>query len=303
MSSDVQLHAIDEQSLIDNGWLTKWNAPGVAGFTGQWEMVLEGFQRMISATESVPAVDTLNFPPVIARSVIDTTEYADSFPHLLGTIKTLDESDAAQYLHEVAQGTPEDQLREVSDVVLVPATCYSLYPLVAERGEKIPGGTIYSVMGNCFRAEASTELGRFRSFRMREFVYFGDIDQTTAWRDRRADVAVEMFAKLGMTADKELATDPFFRPLKRVMAPSQIEQQLKYELVVPITEDRRIAIASANLHKDHLCHRFEIHGEDGEIGTSTCAAFGLERVLLALIAHHGHDLDAWPDAVTGELGL
>ncbi len=302
MSSDVQLHAIDEQSLIDHGWLTKWNAPGVAGFTGQWESVIDGIQAMITATESVAPIDTLNFPPVIARSVIDTTEYADSFPHLLGTIKTLDESEAAQYLHEVGKGTPEDELREVSDVVLVPATCYSLYPLVAEHGS-VPAGTTYSVMGNCFRAEASTELGRFRSFRMREFVYFGDLDATTAWRDRRADVAVEMFARLGMTAEKELATDPFFRPLQRVMAPSQMEQQLKYELVVPITEDRRIAIASANLHKDHLCHRFEIHGEDGEVATSTCAAFGLERVVLALIAHHGLALDGWPDAVTAELGL
>lgn len=296
------LHKIDEQSLIDNGWLTQWNAPGVAGFTGQWESVVDGLQAMITATESVAPVDTLNFPPVIARSVIDTTEYAESFPHLLGTIKTLDESKAPEYLHAVAQGTPEDELREVSDIVIVPATCYSLYPLVAGAGD-VPAGKTYSVMGNCFRAEASTELGRFRSFRMREFVYFGSLDETTAWRDRRADVAIEMFARLGMTAEKELATDPFFRPLKRVMAPSQIEQQLKYELVVPVTEDRRIAIASANLHKDHLCHRFEIHGEDGEIATSTCAAFGIERVILCLIAHHGLELEEWPDAVTSELAL
>jgi seryl-tRNA synthetase len=300
--SAPQLHEINEQSLIDNGWLTQWNAPGVAGFTGQWESVVDGLQAMITATESVPPIDTLNFPPVIARSVIDTTEYAESFPHLLGTIKTLDESQAPEYLHAVAQGTPEDELREVSDVVIVPATCYSLYPLVADAGE-VPSGKTYSVMGNCFRAEASTELGRFRSFRMREFVYFGSLDDTTAWRDRRADVAIEMFARLGMTADKELATDPFFRPLKRVMAPSQIEQQLKYELVVPVTADRRIAIASANLHKDHLCHRFEIHGEDGDVATSTCAAFGIERVILALIAHHGHKLEDWPDAVTSELAL
>lgn len=302
MSDTTQLHAMDEAALIEHGWLTRWNAPGVAGFTGQWESVVDGIQAMITSTESIDPIDTLNFPPVIARSVIDTTEYADSFPHLLGTIKTLDESQAAQYLHEVAQGTPEDELRAVSDVVIVPATCYSLYPLVADSGS-VPAGKTYSVMGNCFRAEASTELGRFRSFRMREFVRFGDIDDTTAWRDRRADVAIEMFARLGMQPEKELATDPFFRPLQRVMGPSQIEQQLKYEIVVPITSDRRIAIASANLHKDHLCHRFEIHDEDGEIATSTCAAFGIERIVLALIAHHGLDPERWPDAVRSALSV
>ncbi|MGK2877888.1 MAG: hypothetical protein ACSLFF_04865 [Solirubrobacterales bacterium] len=85
------------------------------------------------------------------------------------------------------------------------------------------------------------------------------------------------------------------------MAPSQIEQQLKYELVVPITAERNIAIASANLHKDHLCHRFEIHGDDGGISNSTCAAFGMERVVLALIAHHGLDFDGWPPSVVDAL--
>lgn len=302
MSGTAALHPVDDAGLIEHGWLTSWNAPGVVGFTGRFESVIDGIQAMITATEQVSDQDTLNFPPVIARSVIDTTEYADSFPHLLGTIKTLDESQAPQYLHEVAEGTPEDELREVSDVVIVPATCYSLYPLVAEAGSVSDGHT-FSVMGSCFRAEASTELGRFRSFRMREFVHFGDLDATTAWRDHRADVAVELFAQLGMSAEKELATDPFFRPLQRVMGPSQIEQQLKYEIVVPLTADRRIAIASANLHKDHLCHRFEIHREEGEIASSTCAAFGLERIVLALIAHHGLELEEWPEGVTGALGL
>jgi hypothetical protein len=110
-------------------------------------------------------------------------------------------------------------------------------------------------------------------------------------------VAIEMFAELGLTAEKELATDPFFRPLQRVMGPSQIEQQLKYELVVKLTDDRSIAIASANLHKDHLCHRFEIHEAEDTISNSTCAAFGMERVVLTLIARHGLDFDAWPDSV------
>jgi seryl-tRNA synthetase len=290
-----ELHQIDTEGLVENGWITEWNAPGVVGFAQRFEHVVDGLERFISSTEDVGPRETLAFPPVIARSVIDTTEYADSFPHLLGTIKTLDEEAAPKYLHDVANGVPEDELRDVSDIVIVPATCYSLYPLVA--GGVVEPGTTYRVRGNCFRAEASTELGRFRSFRMSEFVYFGSLDQCTTWRDRRADVAIEMFAELGLTAEKELATDPFFRPLQRVMGPSQIEQQLKYELVVKLTDDRSIAIASANLHKDHLCHRFEIHEAEDTISNSTCAAFGMERVVLTLIARHGLDFDAWPDSV------
>ena len=127
----MTLHEITTPGLTENGWITDWNAPGVVGFTKQFEDVLDGVQRMIYATETVSKRDTLNFPPVIARSVIDTTEYADSFPHLLARIKTLDEDDAPKYLKGIADGTPEDEMLETSDVVVVPAACYT--PLSAGR--------------------------------------------------------------------------------------------------------------------------------------------------------------------------
>lgn len=294
----VKLHEISTPGLIEHGWITDWNAPGVVGYTKQFEDVLSGVNKIIYATESVSGQDTLNFPPVIARSVIDTAEYSDGFPHLLARIKTLDEKDAAEYMKGIAEGRPEDEMLDTSDVVVLPATCFGLYPLVA--GTKVEAGSTYFVSGSCFRAEASTEIGRFRSFRMHEFVYFGSTDECEAWRDRRADVAIDIFAELGMKAERELAIDPFFRPLQRVMGPSQIEQQLKFELVVPITEDRTIAIASANLHKDHICHRFEVQGDEG-ISSSTCAAFGMERIVLGLIAHHGLDFAGWPPSVVAAL--
>jgi seryl-tRNA synthetase len=293
------LHEITTEGLVENGWITDWNAPGVVGYTGQFEDVLSGVNKLIYASETVGRQESLNFPPVIARSVIDTAEYSDSFPHLLARIKTLDESDAPAYLKGIADGTPEDDMLETSDVVVLPATCFGLYPLKA--GGSVEGGSTFFVTGSCFRAEASTEIGRFRSFRMHEFVYFGTVEQCTEWRDRRAQVAIDIFAELGMAAESELATDPFFRPLQRVMGPSQIEQQLKLELVIPITEDRKLAIASANLHKDHICDRFEIHGDDGGISSSTCAAFGMERIVLGLIAHHGLEFDGWPPSVLDAL--
>ena len=49
----VTLHEITTPGLTENGWITDWNAPGVVGFTKQFEDVLVGVQRMLYATETV----------------------------------------------------------------------------------------------------------------------------------------------------------------------------------------------------------------------------------------------------------
>jgi hypothetical protein len=36
---------------------------------------------------------------------------------------------------------------------------------------------------------------------------------------------------------------------------------------------------------------------DGGVAHTACVGFGLERITLALLRHHGLDLAAWPDSV------
>ena len=68
--------------------------------------------------------------------------------------------------------------------MLAPAACYPVYPIVAARGAVPAGGLIFDVAGDCFRREPPTDIDRFQSFRMREYVRIGTPEQIQAFRER-----------------------------------------------------------------------------------------------------------------------
>lgn len=89
-----------------------------------------------------------------------------------------------------------------------------------------------------------------------------------------------------------------------MLAASQREQSLKFELVVPITSvDRPTACVSCNYHQDTFGRAFEIRNARGSLAHSACVGFGLERITLALFKHHGLTVDRWPAPVRVTLGL
>jgi seryl-tRNA synthetase len=100
------------------------------------------------------------------------------------------------------------------------------------------------------------------------------------------------------------ANDPFFGRRGRLLAATQREQSLKFELVVPITSaERPTALASANWHQDHFGELFGIHQSDGARAHTACVGFGLERITLALLRTHGLDVKVWAPDVRGALRL
>jgi seryl-tRNA synthetase len=89
-----------------------------------------------------------------------------------------------------------------------------------------------------------------------------------------------------------------------LLAATQREQQLKYELVVAITSSEKpTAVASANWHQDHFGELFGIHQEDGATSHTACVGFGLERIALALLRTHGVQVRSWPVVVRSALHL
>ena len=83
-----------------------------------------------------------------------------------------------------------------------------------------------------------------------------------------------------------------------MLAANQRDQALKFELLVPITStERPTACCSFNYHQDHLGHAFDLKTADGATAHTACVGFGLERITLALLRHHGFDPEAWPEAV------
>jgi seryl-tRNA synthetase len=88
------------------------------------------------------------------------------------------------------------------------------------------------------------------------------------------------------------------------MAMSQIEQALKFELLVPVrSANEPTACMSFNYHRDHFGAAWSLRNASGETMHTGCVAFGMDRLALALFVTHGVVLADWPAPVRDALGL
>jgi seryl-tRNA synthetase len=263
--------------LFDGGW---FGAPGVTGaytFTPKFERVVSWVQGVLTETDPNGSAGPHLYPPVMPRHVIERAGYAEAFPHLLGLVRPYQDGETV-----------------TDDAVLVPAVCYAVYQQLADSSIDEPRQ--FDIVGYCYRHEATAELGRFRSFRVRDFVIVADADTALRWRDDWIGHGKTMFARLQLPVRVQPASDPFFGSVGRIMQTSQVMQELKWEFVVPVSDDDPgTAIASANSHKNHLGMRFGIGYRGPEAAHSACIGFGLDRIALALIHAHGDDLESWPE--------
>ena len=83
-----------------------------------------------------------------------------------------------------------------------------------------------------------------------------------------------------------------------MLANNQRDQNLKFELLIPVTSTAKpTACLSFNYHQDHFGSTWGLKTADGEVAHTACVGFGLERIALALFAHHGLDTAEWPEPV------
>jgi seryl-tRNA synthetase len=207
-----------------------------------------------------------------------------------------------ELLRQVEAG--EDWTRGLprTDVVMTPAACYPIYPGL--EGTLPPDGRLVDVLSYCFRHEPSGDPARMQLFRMREYVRIGEPDAVRAFREQWLERGQALLASLGLAVSIELASDPFFGRGGKMLSMNQRDQELKFELVVPICSTARpTAIMSFNYHQDHFGLLFGIRRSGGDVAHTGCVGFGMERIALALFKTHGVDVAAWPAKVRAELGL
>jgi seryl-tRNA synthetase len=278
---------------------------GVYGRSGAYESVVEALAVFISRERDAKA-EVVRFPPVASRALIEKSGYLKSFPHLLGCVCALGGGDnhiAASVARFEAGETWTDGL-DTSDLVLTPAACYPVYPMAAARGAIPREGLIFDVASDCFRREPSRDIDRLQSFRMREYVRIGTPEQTAAFREEWKVRATTLADRLGLSYRVEAASDPFFGRAGAMVGRFQVEQQLKFELVVPVrSADTPTACMSFNYHRDHFGQTWGMRGEDGEPAHTACVAFGMDRLTVALFATHGTDVAKWPAAVRSALNV
>ena len=139
---------------------------------------------------------------------------------------------------------------------------------------------------------------------MREYVRIGTPEQIQAFRGEWIERAKGIADMLGLSYRIELASDPFFGRGGQIAAISQLEQALKFELLVPVRSDEEpTACMSFNYHQDHFGHAWDLVTDDGAMAHTGCVAFGMDRLAVAMFATHGADVEGWPKTVRAALGL
>jgi seryl-tRNA synthetase len=139
---------------------------------------------------------------------------------------------------------------------------------------------------------------------MREYVFMGTAKQAVDFRARWMPRAERIAQQLALPYKIAPASDPFFGRAGRLVALSQLKQSLKYELLIPVnSEEEPTACMSFNYHLDHFGSTWALRTHDGDVAHTSCVAFGMDRLALAVFATHGIDPRKWPDTVREHLPI
>ena len=284
------------EGLVAHRLILPSGVPGVFGRGPMYERVMAGLNHALDQIALNDGYETIHHPPVLPRQLLEKVNYLEAFPHLCGSIHSfMGNGLQALRLAEAARShEPWGDMLVQSDVVMSPAACYSIYPLF--KGTLPAEGRTVGVNNWVYRHEPSAEPTRMMAFRMREFVRFGGAEHVVPWRDMWLERFKALFERLGLPAHAEVASDPFFGRAGKLMAANQIEQKLKFELMVPINSlESPTALVSFNYHQSKFGELFDIQQADGEVAHTACIGIGMERITMGLFKHLGFDPRAWPE--------
>ena len=290
--------------LVDH-LFRRMGVDGVYARTALYVDLVERLEHYITRQRD-PAAEIMRFPPVMSRTQLEKSGYLKSFPNLLGCVCALHGSEASirSAVERYDNGGDWTTSLSSSDLVLSPAACYPVYPIAAARGSLPPGGLQFDIEADVFRHEPSQSLDRLQSFRMREFVRIGAPEEIVAFRERWMAKAPVLANELALPHTIDVANDPFFGRVGQVMAVSQRQQALKFELLIPYYPGASpTACMSFNYHREHFGHVWGIRDAKGEEAHTSCVAFGIDRLAVALFANHGVDLKKWPASARQALAL
>lgn len=285
-------------ALIDSGLIYQSGIPGVYGQSQQYSSIVASLNELVDHWGMTLAATKIQFPPVVSRNTFEHTNYIQSFPDLMGAVYvfTGDDHDHAELCRRSEAGKDWSELLEPSNVFLSSAACHPVYPMCT--GMLSESGCYFNVQSYCFRHEPSTDPARMQCFQMHEVVFVGAAEDAQRHRDSGLEFGVSLLQGLGLDMAVLPANDPFFGRLGTSLAANQRDEVLKLEGVAPIgSPDHSVAIISGNCHRDHFGVPFAIEMSNGTIAHSSCVAFGIDRIVLALLWRHGLDPDRWPSDV------
>ena len=146
--TEDQTEFLDE--LSENGLLIPSGVPGVYGRGQLFEDVRLAFDDLVTRVGAADGAERLRFPPILPREQFEASGYLKSFPHLAGSIFGFEGSEKQALEQQERAANHEDwsEYQGMTDLVLVPAACYPVYPAIAARGPLPAGGTTIDAGGS-----------------------------------------------------------------------------------------------------------------------------------------------------------
>lgn len=286
--------------LFDKGVLIDTGVEGLYARSGLFESIVDGIDAVVSSVGGGDGAEVVRFPPGMNRVVFEKTGYMKNFPNLAGTVHCFcgDDEGHARIIEALETGADWADQQALSEIALTPAACYPLYPLAAKRGNLPREGRLFDILSYCFRHEPSKEATRMQMFRMREFVRMGTPDEVMDFRQLWIERAGGMVKTFALEGAVDIANDPFFGRAGRMLKNNQRQQNLKFEMLIPVESvEKPTACMSFNYHQDHFGTLWGLKTADGAVAHTACVGFGMERLALALLKVHGLDVKAWPAGV------
>ncbi len=219
--------------LIARGHLIESGTPGIYGHGATFEAIRVRLAAMLSGLAAEHGAAALRFPPVLPRRQLERTGYLGLFPHLAGSVYSFagSEEDAEAQGQRAERHEDWSGYQRMTDLALVPAACYPVYPAIAARGALEPGGVFVDAGGAwVFRHEPSDDPARRQAFHQHELVRIAEPEVVSAWRDEWAERGAALLRGLGLDASLEPASDPFFGRRGRMLASAQRQRAQKLEL-------------------------------------------------------------------------
>lgn len=244
-----------------------------------------------------------DYPALIDPDVLARAGYLGSFPQSVCLVSHLTEDFDAIEAFRAANTecgslhVPDPGALEHSHAALRPAVCLPVYR--ALEGTSLPAeGLVVTTAGKAFRYESGNMegLSRLWDFSMREIVFAGSATFVEEQRARVIDAVTALMRRWDLSFRLVSASDPFFATVRGTKALWQRSRGLKHEMVVDVGTGA-IAAGSVNVAGTLFGNAFRISTHDGELATTACVGFGLERLVLALFSQHGFEPARWPSTM------
>jgi len=280
--------------------------PGQVGFAGgavALKRFLDEAVRDVARTRF--GAEEEDYPALLEPDVLARCGYFSSFPHSVCLVSHLAEDfDGIEAFR--AANTDSDSLRVPdpaamthTDAALRPAVCLPVYRAL-EGTTLPPGGLTITTAGKAFRYESRNMEGiqRLWDFSMREIVFVATAEVVHERRARIIDAVCSLMKEWDVGFRLVSASDPFFATVRGTKALWQRSRGLKHEVLVDVGSGAAsVAAGSINMAGTLFGHAFGIRTHEGDIATTACVGFGLERLVLALFSQHGFEPRRWPRAM------